>query len=220
MYNQAFRQYLARRESTMALEKERVEDDLYNEKTFYKKFIKDISEAKREVVIYSPYISRYRANLLINALERLSNRNVAVFIFTRPLEEYDNIIRCHILAVIERMEECGITIFYPGRYIHEKTAIIDREILWEGSLNILSHRCSNEIMRRTENKKSALQIMSYLKINKKIAEGYRTIYEKMCLGLINKITVNKKLKIRIFFTGMCAPFILLGLILLIRLIIS
>lgn len=220
MYSQAFRQYLRRREIAISFEKQKVEDNLYNEKTFYRQFIRDILKAKREVIIYSPYISRYRANLLIKTLEELSGRNVAVFVFTRPLEEYDNIIRCHISAVIERMEECGITVYFPGQYIHEKIAVIDRQVLWEGSLNILSQRHSNEIMRRIENKESALQVMSCLKLNKKLAEGYRSIYEKMSLGLINRIAISKKLKTKIFLSGFFVPIACIILVLLMRLILS
>ena len=52
------------------------------------------------------------------------------------------------------------TIVYLPGHIHAKTAIIGQEILWEGSLNILSQQESKEMMRQIADEDSAKQIMS------------------------------------------------------------
>ena len=49
---------------------------------------------------------------------------------------------------------------------HRKLAIIDEEILWEGSLNILSQGDSCEIMRRTFSDSLALQMLHFTKLDK------------------------------------------------------
>jgi len=49
--------------------------------------------------------------------------------------------------VIEQMRAIGVEVI-ERRRMHQKVAIIDRSIAWEGSLNILSHNDSNEQMRR------------------------------------------------------------------------
>jgi len=49
---------------------------------------------------------------------------------------------------------------------HRKLAILDRNILWEGSLNILSQRHSREIMRRIENEELSLEMFNFLKLQK------------------------------------------------------
>jgi len=209
MYSQvqSFRQYLSRRESIINSEKLQGSgaSSLFNENTFYPAIIKDMLTAKREVIIYSPFVAKFRTDFLKPTIEKLRERNIEVFIFTRPVEEYDNIIQPQIECALKRFEDIGVCVFYPGRYIHEKVAIIDREILWEGSLNILSHRTSNEMMRRTSNGDSAMQVMHYLSLNRRLAEGYKEKYEKMYRSLINNSKRNLKLKRKLFLLGMAVP---------------
>lgn len=126
---QAFRQYLKRRDEVIETEKENKENNLYNEITFYKKFMGDLYDAKREIIIFSPYIAKFRMDYYKKVIDKLRSRNVDIFIFTRPIEEYDNIIRPQIQVIFERLEEMGVCVYHPGRYIHQKAAIIDREIL-------------------------------------------------------------------------------------------
>jgi hypothetical protein len=47
--------------------------------------------------------------------------------------------------------------------------MIDRKILWEGSLNIFSQTNSREIMRRFEDKETALETFEFLKLGKFIS---------------------------------------------------
>lgn len=42
--------------------------DLYNEKTFYKQFLKDMSKAKKSILIESPFITSNRMELLSSFL--------------------------------------------------------------------------------------------------------------------------------------------------------
>jgi hypothetical protein len=51
---------------------------------------------------------------------------------------------------------------------HRKLAILDRKILWEGSLNILSQNNSREIMRRIDNQNIAMEMFDYLKLERYI----------------------------------------------------
>ena len=49
---------------------------------------------------------------------------------------------------------------------HRKLAVIDRKILWEGSLNILSHVRSREIMRRIVGARSVKEMTDFLSLDK------------------------------------------------------
>ena len=211
MYSQtqAFKNYLKRRDKAINVKKlqEPKTIDLFNEKTFYHALLKDMLNAKKEVIIYSPLVSKHRTDFLKLTIKRLKDRNIDMFIFTRPIEEYEPMIQPQIQCAPKRYEELGVTIFYPGRYIHQKVAIIDREILWEGSLNILSHRVSNEMMRRTQGADSAAQVMSYIGINKQIAEAYKLKYEKLYIGLLDKSRQSFKAKMKIFLIGLSVPVI-------------
>ena len=61
------------------------------------------------------------------------------------------------------MQEIGIKVFYTIKH-HRKLAIIDEEILWEGSLNILSQGDSCEIMRRTVSSSLVYQMLCFIKL--------------------------------------------------------
>lgn len=150
---------------------------LYNETTFYPAFTKDMVKAKREIVIYSPFVSQYRSNTFNRIMRKLKDGDVSIFIFTRSLGEYNPIHRECAAKVLSRYEEMGAYVYYLSGAIHQKVAIIDREILWEGSLNILSQRASREIMRRITEEGSAKEVISYLGLTSFLADGYRAKYQ-------------------------------------------
>lgn len=164
--------------------------DLYNERTFYPAFTRDMLKAEKEVVIYCPFISKYRSEFFKNTLERLRHRNVAVFIFTRPIEEHELLARNEIKAALGDYEDLGACIVQLPGFIHAKAAIIDREVVWDGSLNILSQRLSKESMRRTQDEDIAKQMIDHLGLNRKIAEGYKYQYERLYRGLVEKSKFN------------------------------
>ncbi len=209
----SFKEHLTRRQTIIDQEKSAAQNaELFNEKTFYRSFIKDLFEAKREVIIYSPFITKHRTDFYKNIIEKLRKRNIEVFIFTRPIEEYSSILQPQIECALKRYEEMGVCVFYLGKYIHEKAAIIDREILWEGSLNILAHRAGNEMMRRIRDEDSAMQVISHIGLNKKLEEGYKQRYEKLCRNLIDNSRRNIKQKICLFALGLSIPLLIWWLI--------
>ena len=206
MFNrtQALRQYLTRRQETIDSESPSKTQNLnlFNEKTFYRAFIKDMLNAKKEVIIYSPFVSKFRTDFFKSTIEKLRHRNIEIFIFTRPIGEHDSALQPQIECALKRYEELGVSIFYLEGSIHEKLAIIDREILWEGSLNILSQRTSHEMMRRTEEGKSATQVMNYLGLNIKLAEDYKIKYERLRQSLMSSSKQNLKMAKVLLLAGL------------------
>lgn len=67
---------------------------------------------------------------------------------------------------IQWCEALGIQVLLCVGNHHRKLAILDRKILWEGSLNILSQTHSREIMRRIENEEIAAEMFNFLKLGK------------------------------------------------------
>ncbi len=158
--------------------------NLFNEKTFYKEFVKDMLNAQKEIIIYSPFMTKFRSEFFSKVFKALQRKNICVFIFTRPLEEHDYLMQTEIKLALKEYEESGASIIYLPGFIHAKVAVIDREILWDGSLNILSQRESKEIMKRTVDEDMAIQVITYLELKEKMAEGYKYQYERLCRNLI------------------------------------
>ncbi len=144
---------------------------LFDEKTFYATFLADLEHAKHEVIIESPFITTERMNSLWPSLVRLVNRGVEVYIVTRdPLEHSDG-YEVQSEFEIQRLEANGVHVFICVGNHHRKLAILDRRVLWEGSLNILSQITSREIMRRIDSKDSALECFEFIGYSKYISSS-------------------------------------------------
>lgn len=139
---------------------------LFDEKTFYQAFIKDLENCREEVIIESPFITNYRAQQLRPIFQKLVNKGVKVYIMTRPPEEHDENLRVQAEGELGELEIMGVQVLLCVGGHHRKLAIIDRKILWEGSLNILSQTRSREIMRRIGSKQLSMQMFDFLKLSK------------------------------------------------------
>ena len=101
-------------------------------------------------------------------LRRLYTKGVKIFIVTRdPKEHLDN-YESQSESEIEALEAIGIQVLLCTGNHHRKLAIIDRTILWEGSLNILSQIHSREIMRRLEGGGFAVDMFNFLNFGRYI----------------------------------------------------
>lgn len=79
--------------------------DLFNEKIFYKVFVEDMLNAKKEIIIFSPFVTKFRSEFFNDTLKKLRKRNICIFIFTRPLEEHDYLMRTEIKCALRDYEE-------------------------------------------------------------------------------------------------------------------
>lgn len=135
---------------------------LFDETTFYKAFVKDIKKAKKSVVIESPFLSEKRAYNLSVAFKKLKKRKVRCIVYTRMAKHQPYYLRSQVAGAVQILKEAGVTVFECGDFRHRKVAVIDKRVLWEGSLNILSQSKSRETMRRIESKPLAKQMQRLL----------------------------------------------------------
>jgi hypothetical protein len=63
------------------------------------------------------------------------------------------------------LQDIGAEVLFTGGH-HRKLAILDRRVLWEGSLNILSQNDSCEIMRRIESEELAREMYYFVGLDK------------------------------------------------------
>ncbi len=139
---------------------------LFNENTFYQSFISDLEKCKSEVIIESPFITTLRMNDFRSVFEKLLEKGVKIYIFTRDPGEHELPMANQAEDEIQYLERIGIQTLICLNNHHRKLAILDKKILWEGSLNILSQNKSREIMRRIEGKESAMQMFDFLNLRK------------------------------------------------------
>jgi hypothetical protein len=72
---------------------------------------------------------------------------VRVIVNTKPFEEHDQVLYGQAVEATAILQGIGVTVLMTVGH-HRKVAIIDDDVLWEGSLNILSQNDSCEFMRR------------------------------------------------------------------------
>ncbi|MBW7956047.1 hypothetical protein H3C66_04925 [Patescibacteria group bacterium] len=143
-----------------------INSSLHDESTFYPQFVEDLLHAQHEVVVESPYITAERMKLLFPIFQRLVNRGLKVYIFTRDPQEHSLALEYQSEVEIQKFEELGVQVFLCTGNHHRKIAILDRMILWEGSLNILSQTKSREFMRRINDKKTTKETLKFLNLER------------------------------------------------------
>ncbi len=139
---------------------------LFDERTFYQTFLEDLEKCRDEVIIESPFVTNQRMRTFDRIFRKLLKRGVKIYIITRDPKEHDEFMEPQSEEVINWCEIMGIQVLLCMGNHHRKLAIIDREVLWEGSLNILSQAQSREIMRRIEGKETAMQMFNFLKLER------------------------------------------------------
>jgi len=120
---------------------------LCTEQDFWKNFFADLKTCIRSIIVISPFLANEATWRIINEFKVLKQRGVQITIFTRPANEHTNVNSFNL--AINRLKTIGAEIKIVSK-LHQKIAIIDHRIWWEGSLNILSFRSSREHMRRFE----------------------------------------------------------------------
>jgi len=152
-----------------------------SDKEFADIFRRDLANAAESVIIFSPFLSKNRISFYHPVFSALGMRGVGVQIYCRPKEEQPMWLIEHYDGNMRLFDKLGLQChILPG--MHEKLAIIDKELLWHGSLNILSHNDGRESMLRFGSKDLVAEIMSDLGIESEcfaVAELHETSEEQL-----------------------------------------
>lgn len=141
---------------------------LHDENSFYPALVKDLKKCRSELIIESAYMTTKRVHYLLPHLKALKKNRVRIVVNTRNPEEHDLYLRDEARKCLALLLEIGVQVIF-SESLHRKTAIIDRNILWEGSLNILSQNNSKEVMRRTESVQFGWQMVRFSGLDQKIS---------------------------------------------------
>lgn len=139
---------------------------LHDERTFYQKFFQDLERSQEEIIIESPYITTERMRTFDRLFKKLLQKGVKIYIITRDPREHELFMESQSEDAISWCEQVGIQVFLCIGNHHRKLALVDRKILWEGSLNILSQYKSREIMRRIESPEITMEMLNFLKLGR------------------------------------------------------
>jgi KaiC/GvpD/RAD55 family RecA-like ATPase len=140
------------------------EGSLFSERSFYPAFFEDLRNAREEVVILSPFLSVKRSGNFVDLFRALVQRGVKVTVYTRPPKSQVGDFALGAAEVVDQLRAIEVEVIERWK-MHQKVAIIDRKVGWEGSLNILSHRDSGEQMRRLPFGKAVNELMRLCEVD-------------------------------------------------------
>jgi hypothetical protein len=147
------------------------EEAVFNQRSFYPYLIKDLTNAKKEVIFISGYMTTNRIERLMPYFTDLLSRGINIKIITKPPREQMSREQ-EIEELHRRLRNIGIEI-YQHYGTHEKVVAIDSHILYAGSLNVLSfNHGSNEMMIRADSKSKLQKVFSVLAKNYPRLEDY------------------------------------------------
>lgn len=119
---------------------------------------KDLKEANTDIVISSPTLSRYKVLRMINLLKERQESGVKVTIVTWHPEVYEYGRDEHRLALMEELKSAGFHIELMKENC-EHYAVIDNEIVWYGSMNLLSKDDIDDNIMRVKSKSIATELL-------------------------------------------------------------
>lgn len=119
---------------------------VFDQESFWHAFKQDLESARARILIECPFLSFWRLKELGRLLRNATNRGVVVCVFLQAESEQSASIfteekvkkRKETEDMIELLRSWNIHI-NQRTYVHSKVAVIDRQVFWDGSLNILSH---------------------------------------------------------------------------------
>ncbi|MDR0928269.1 MAG: DEAD/DEAH box helicase family protein [Oscillospiraceae bacterium] len=122
-------------------------DIIYDQDSFQDSFIQDLSQARKSIVIVSPYVTMRRVRWLDSVLCQMVERRVYIIIITRPAHSFQGRAREAAQVALDYLQRMGVTMRCQEA-IHQKYAIIDERVVWYGSINLLSFGASQESIMR------------------------------------------------------------------------
>lgn len=110
------------------------ENQIFNGSTFYRHYTSDLTKAKRSIVISSPKLYRTEQNPLVTLLKELTQQGIEILITTAAENEQTAFIQSKGLSVKVK----------PKLSLY--TTIIDKEVVWYGSINTLGYASKDDNM--------------------------------------------------------------------------
>lgn len=111
-----------------------VENQIFNGSTFYRPYTSDLIKAKHSIVISSPKLYRTEQNPLVTLLKEFAQQGIEILITTAAENEQTAFIQSKGLSVKVK----------PKLSLY--TTIIDKEVVWYGSINTLGYASKDDNM--------------------------------------------------------------------------
>jgi len=120
---------------------------IFDHHNFQPVYENDLAAAEKEIAIVSPFATKRRLRQAMPSMKAALQKQVKVIAMTRPAGDCKD--GAALQALFAEMESMRISLVFKSG-IHQKFAIIDRRIVWYGSVNLLGYGRSEETLMRLE----------------------------------------------------------------------
>lgn len=122
-------------------------DIIYDGKNYYGRFANDLKSANKEILIVSPFMNKNRLVQITKILSEATLNGVSTTVITRPPEDFDEKKRENITKNTALLNSYGVKVKYKSDFC-QKFSVIDKQIVWYGSVNFLSFGTGEENVMR------------------------------------------------------------------------
>lgn len=136
---------------------------IFDNTNFLPVYHHDLLNAAREAVIVSPFVTRRRTLQMLAHLEAVVAKKVSVVLVTRPITAYKDKDRPALEETFASLQNTGVRLLSKAN-IHQKFAVLDRKIVWYGSINLLSYGSAQESIMRLASPNIAQELIKTLGI--------------------------------------------------------
>ena len=124
---------------------------LFDQNDFLQVLKKDMNDARLNITISSPMLKKSHTISMLNYLIGLDLKKENVTIITKPASDYKKTETEEIKELLHQLSESGFTAVARSG-VHQKFIVIDEQIIWYGSINLLAYRRADDAMMRFVNK--------------------------------------------------------------------
>ncbi len=126
--------------------------------TYKEIYRKDILEAETEIIISSPAVSGTRVEEMIRFLKPKQETGIKVVIVTWQPDRYGYGDSAYWRQLQEQMRAAGFEMYLAEEYCSHY-CIIDREVVWYGSMNFLGKEDAEDNLMRVADKNIAAELL-------------------------------------------------------------
>ena len=141
-------------------DKQEIANSIFDSQNYFDVFEKDVVSASKSIVISSPSFSFKKVNWLCAESEHLQLRGVSVVVLTLDPEDYPEDGRDQHKSHIEHLISSGVNVIPRHKY-RERFAIIDKSLVWYGSMTLLSNEKEDDSLMRINNPAVAEELLEF-----------------------------------------------------------
>ena len=160
MYNKRLRTYrrIGFDICAKVADSQHVENSIFDAQTYREVFDGDIRCSESEVIISSPWLSSRVVRQFVKSVAELQERGVKVTVMTLFPSKQPEYVAAQREALVAFMRHGGITV-YCSEKCREHFAVIDRSLVWYGSIDFLSYAKEDDNVMRIASASVAQELL-------------------------------------------------------------